>query len=822
MTYISLFSSAGVGCYGFKIKGFECIATNEIVKRRLEIQKINSKCSSEYGYILGDIQDNLIKDAIRKQVQRYKKDGVSVDVLIATPPCQGMSVANHKKNSSDIRRNSLVIESVKLIKEIRPKFFIIENVPSFCKTGCIDENNQLVEIGTMIYQKLGDLYSIYDNVINFKNYGAHSSRKRTLMIGVCNELSNFISPLELFPDFCTEKTLYEVIGRLPSLKWGDICSHDCLHSFRIYPQEMRKWICDLKEGESAFNNKEAHKKPHRVIDGKIVMNQSKNGDKYTRQFFNKVAPCIHTRNDQLASQNTIHPKEDRVFSIRELMLLMNIPKGFKWFEESLDVVNQLCKTSKQAFLKKHEMNIRQCIGEAVPTIIFEQIASKISAFLKQHFMSQKLICDEIASNQLDKTENLTKYIQKHLCNISTSSLSTIAELTNQQRSLNSAYFTNKFIVNEIMKELPDFNNRDSITIIEPSVGSGNFLPLLFKKYAHIKKVKLIAIDIDANMINIAKLLYQARIPNNFEVIFMCGDFLKLQYSADLIVGNPPFKKIDKDISTRELYSSGLTNLAGVFLEKSLANSEYVSFVMPKNILNTLDYKQTRELLEQKGVISILDIGEQGFSGVLIETVNLVIGKKEKTIKVQSLHEKIKLKQKPSYIFDHNLPYWVIYRNDFFDSIFSKMQFDVFSVFRDRQLTNSNTSFKKNKNSIRIIKSRNISDNGSTLVNIDNYDSYIDPFELKKYKVSEFLERNDVYLTPNMTYKPRVLKKEKGYVVNGSVAILIPKKKFFLNTNQLEFFSTEKFRDFYKIARNYQTRTLNVDQVSCFWFGIYME
>ena len=36
-TYISLFSSAGIGCYGFKLEGFDCIATNELIARRLEI-----------------------------------------------------------------------------------------------------------------------------------------------------------------------------------------------------------------------------------------------------------------------------------------------------------------------------------------------------------------------------------------------------------------------------------------------------------------------------------------------------------------------------------------------------------------------------------------------------------------------------------------------------------------------------------------------------------------------------------------------------------------------------------------------------------------
>ena len=40
-TYISLFSSAGVGCYGFKQEGYQCIATCEILEKRLNIQKYN-------------------------------------------------------------------------------------------------------------------------------------------------------------------------------------------------------------------------------------------------------------------------------------------------------------------------------------------------------------------------------------------------------------------------------------------------------------------------------------------------------------------------------------------------------------------------------------------------------------------------------------------------------------------------------------------------------------------------------------------------------------------------------------------------------------
>lgn len=256
LTYISLFSGAGVGCYGLLEEGFECVATNEILEKRLNIQRINRKCKFDEGYICGDIKELEIKEKILKRIEFYSKNFGSdrVDLVVATPPCQGMSVANHKKKNDEIKRNSLVVESVDLIKQIKPRFFILENVPSFYKTGCIDKNDNLLEIGSMIEQNLSGDYRLYDEVINFKNFGANSSRTRTLVIGVCKEFKDFTSALEFFPDFKQEKTLKEVIGSLKPLTWGEYDSTDFYHSFRTYPKHMQEWIKDLKEGQSAFEN----------------------------------------------------------------------------------------------------------------------------------------------------------------------------------------------------------------------------------------------------------------------------------------------------------------------------------------------------------------------------------------------------------------------------------------------------------------------------------------------------------------------------------------------------------------------------------------
>lgn len=363
--------------------GFECIATNEIVERRINVQKFNNKCKYETGYICGDITENSVKQHLLGEVERWKKNEKinNVTVIISTPPCQGMSVANHKKADNEIVRNSLVIESIKIIEEINPLFFIFENVPSFMKTICTDTDGTEKQISEAIDVHLGVKYATYSQVINFKNYGACSSRSRTIVIGVRKDLADFISPFELFPDYQEEKTLRNVIGNLPALKnFGEISNTDIYHAFRVYPEHMRSWIADLKEGESAFDQSDIHKVPHKVVNGEIVVNIRKNGDKYRRQYWDKVGPCIHTRNDQLASQNTIHPSDDRVFSIRELMLMMTIPNSFRWTNISEQTLNSLSIEKKRAFLKKEEIKIRQCLGEAVPTAIFDSIADKIAFF----------------------------------------------------------------------------------------------------------------------------------------------------------------------------------------------------------------------------------------------------------------------------------------------------------------------------------------------------------------------------------------------------------------------------------------------------------
>ena len=828
LTYASLFSSAGVGCYGFHEEGFECVCTNELVERRLNVQRCNGKCRFASGYVSGDISKGETKERIYAEIRKWASLGNDrLDVLIATPPCQGISVINHKKNTRDINRNSLVVESVEIIRNVKPRVFIFENVQAFQKTLCITPDEQTLPIGRFIQKALGGDYMITGRVLNFMNYGSNSSRTRTLMIGVDRKYRNEIVPYDLFPEFRRERTLREVIGGFRSLEWGEIDSNDFYHAFRVYDIEMRGWIHDLKEGESAFDNEDPKKRPHRTIGGVVVENTKKNRDKYTRQRWDRFVQCVHTRNDQLAAQNTVHPEQDRVFSVRELMAMMTIPRDFKWVDKTLSQLNAMSEEEKKAVYRANEVNIRQCLGEAVPTEVMRQIAAKI----KRHFLHDRQtplqINAIIAERSLENAAALKGFIAENPCGLSVTALMRIAELCNAKREENEAFYTNKFMVGDIMGYIPDFG-KDSIRILEPSVGVGNFLPFLFKRYESLGHVHLDVVDIDPDSIAMLKqLLKKMGVPKNFTVNVINDDFLTRHFDSkyDLVIGNPPFSKLrgnlDKysEVLNRNV-NQNTKDLAELFLEKSMGLGSFVALVLNKTLLATDEYAATREFLRRNRIFAILDFGRYGFSGVSIETMCLMVEPRKAPANTMVYNMKMNtvIEQEQHYITDRAFPYFIIYRNREFDAAADKMTFGVFDVVRDRQITKKNTTKENGRGRIRVIKARNIADDGS-VVNIHDYDTWIDAGVVKDLAISRFIGDESVYLSPNMTYNPRVIRNDGNFVPDGSVAVLIPKQGISLSAKQMAWFASDEYRRFYAVARNFSTQSINIDKTSVFFFGV---
>ncbi len=820
-TYVSLFSSAGVGCYGFKEEGFYCVATVELLERRLNVQKCNNKCVYNSGYICGDMTLQSTKDKIFHELDLWKH-GFNVDdldVLIATPPCQGMSVANHKKKD-ELKRNSLVVESISMVKSIAPKFFVFENVRAFLTSVCTDLDGEDKSIKEAIEVNLSGLYNISYNILNFKDYGNPSSTTRTLVIGVRKDIKE-ITPYDIFPDKQPERTLRQVIGDLPSLKtMGEICPDDIYHNFRKYAPHMEAWISEIKEGQSAFDNTDIERIPHTVKDGVIVYNAQKNGDKYTRQCWDKVAPCIHTRNDIMASQNTVHPVDNRVFSIREVMRMMSVPSTFKWSEQSLEELNALPIKEKQAYLKKEEINIRQTLGEAVPTVIFRQIARKARKVLCRTALSEQDIKNLIEKRNLVDTSKLIDFIKKSTTH-TFAELSKIAELANAQRDNNAAYYTRQDLCFAISSSLPTLKGQAVINILEPSIGVGNFLPTLIRKYESASEVNIDVVDIDANSMAILKELVQKiYMPSNVHITYINDDFLLHQFDKkyDIVVGNPPFMKLTKDKKLLAKYkenarNKNTNNIFAFFIEKAMEVGRFVSLIVPKSLINAPEFNATREIVGEKAIRRIIDFGEKGFKGVKIETICLqvdTVSKPSNTV-VESYITGGVESHPQDYLTSSEYPYWLIYRNEEFDKVAENMTFNVFKSYRDRAITKSIT---KPSGKIRVLKSRNIGNN--TIVNMADYDSYID--DISTLDVAKYLNQTGCVLVPNLTYNPRACFLPKDCITDGSVAILTPNEDETITEQDLAFYATEEFSNFYAIARNRGTRSLNIDNNSVFFFG----
>lgn len=826
LTYVSLFSAAGVGCFGFKMEGFECVATNELISRRLDVQRANGKCRFDSGYIAGDATSLDVKEKVYEEVARWKRLGNDrIDVVMATPPCQGISVINHKKNAGEIKRNSLVIESVEIVRHIKPRVFVFENVQAFWKTLCVTKEEEVLPIGKFVQRELGADYVISARVLNFMNYGSNSSRTRTLVIGVDKEYRNQLVPYDLIPTFRKEPTLRDVIGGFDPLNWGEISERDFYHAFRTYDVRMRSWIHGLHEGESAFDNPDPKDRPHRLIGGEAVENIRKNRDKYTRQKWDRFVQCVHTRNDQLAAQNTIHPIEDRVFSIRELMEMMTIPRTFRWMERSLEELNSLSPDEKRKLYAKHEPNIRQCLGEAVPTEVIRQIAERIRIGLFNRPTAAQ-INKTIEDFRLDDENNLCAFVERNPKELPLSSLMRIAELCNSRREENEAFYTNEFIVNDIMNALPDFG-KPLIRILEPSVGVGNFLPFLFKRYAGVPRVELDVMDIDETSLRLLRLfLARMEIPESFRINIVRGDFLLHRFESkyDLVVGNPPFSKLKGDLRQ---YMEVLVRNANretkdcseLFLEKSMDLGGLVALVLNKTLLATEEFVGTRDLLRRVRINSILDFGRYGFTGVSIETMCLMVDPKRSPLKtmVYNMKHNISREIDQVYMTDRRFPCFIVYRDETFDAVAAKLDFGVFDVVRDRQITKKNLASKPGSGLVRVIKARNIADDG-TIVDIPGYDSYIDSEKAKQLSIYKFFGDRSVYLSPNMTYNPRVIRNEGDWIPDGSVAVLVPHPGIHLSDEQMAFFSSREYRAFYAIARNLSTQSINIDKTSVFFFG----
>lgn len=375
MNGLSLFANIGIAeAYLNKI-GFDVVVANELDPKRVAIYQ---SIYPSTNMICGDITDKKIYKSIIEASKKAK-----VDFILATPPCQGMSSAG-KLDKNDIR-NVLFQHAVDSILELSPKYFMFENVPAFMTTTIKNGDNEAL-IPDLIRRCLEDKYHLEFSVVNTQNYGVPQSRERMILLGTKKGVKKIWTMPEPSSNFVTMK---DAIGDLPPLDpyVRDINEEEFRQLFPYFEErkaqalKISPWhfppthiysnviaMQHTPTGCSAFQNDDKYKPKKK--NGQLVKGF---GNTYKRQNWDTPAYTIAMSNNQISTQNSVHPgrkigkgedgidiySDARVLTVYELMKLMSIPDDWP-----------VPLTTNTQFL-------RHIIGEGVPSLFVKRIFENI-------------------------------------------------------------------------------------------------------------------------------------------------------------------------------------------------------------------------------------------------------------------------------------------------------------------------------------------------------------------------------------------------------------------------------------------------------------
>ncbi len=296
---ISLFSGSGGLDLGFLATGkFKIIYANDFHV---------SACQS-YKHNIGQ---HIICEDVSKL-----KNFPTADIILGGPPCQGFSTANPSRTFDD-PRNQLFKEYSRIIKEVKPKIFLMENVSGMVilEKGKVFKliKNELASCG----------YTLYDKLLNAKNYGVPQSRKRMIIIGIRNDINKKFE----FPKASHSNDNYLTVDQ--ALFDNPIDSKDPNHIFGKLSDLNLKRIKHIPEGGSM---------KHCPLE---LQNNSDLNRSMRRLHRDKTSSTIVHNN----CDHYYHPIENRRITIREMARIQGYPDEYIFFgsksDQSMQVGNSV-------------------------------------------------------------------------------------------------------------------------------------------------------------------------------------------------------------------------------------------------------------------------------------------------------------------------------------------------------------------------------------------------------------------------------------------------------------------------------------------------
>jgi DNA (cytosine-5)-methyltransferase 1 len=170
MKALTLFSNVGIGETYLKEIGIDVVVANELLPERSNFYTN----SQPVGLIINGQINN--PEILKNIIEAGKAN--KIKLIIATPPCQGMSIAGRMQE--DDPRNSLIIKALQAFKELKPDYMLIENVAQMFKTSIIYRGKQ-VKIVDFIKQQIGTSYIAKFDIFDAADYGTPQFRKRAIV-----------------------------------------------------------------------------------------------------------------------------------------------------------------------------------------------------------------------------------------------------------------------------------------------------------------------------------------------------------------------------------------------------------------------------------------------------------------------------------------------------------------------------------------------------------------------------------------------------------------------------------------------------------------
>lgn len=336
---IDLFCGAGGLSYGFERAQYRVLLGIDNDQRALDTFKLNHKGSK---IICGDISEITGRDIVDKIGTE------NIDVIVGGPPCQGMSLSGPRKFNDP--RNVLYLSFIRLVAEIQPKAFVIENVPGLVGLfGGEIKNNIIRE-----FEKIQ--YSVKFSILDASNYGVPQRRRRVFFVGIKGK-NHFEFPVGTGEIITCEMALSD----LPPL-------HDSLGTIEqdYYTEPQNQYQVLMRTSSSKIHNHIAANHTDRV---KQIISLVPDGGNYkdlpdelrnTRNF--NVAWTRFSRNSPSPTIDTghrhhFHYEHNRVPTVRECARLQSFPDDF-------------------IFLGNKTEQFRQ-VGNAVPPLLAEEIANEL-------------------------------------------------------------------------------------------------------------------------------------------------------------------------------------------------------------------------------------------------------------------------------------------------------------------------------------------------------------------------------------------------------------------------------------------------------------